>query len=73
MSRVGNNPITIPEGVKVNVDGRTIGVSGKNGTHTHLLFLLIGFVAVILTTSPTFGETSETWERNFLCFLILFL
>ena len=37
MSRVGNNPITIPEGVKVNVDGRTIEVSGKNGTHTHYL------------------------------------
>ena len=37
MSRVGNNPITIPEGVKVNVDGRTVGVSGKNGTHTHHL------------------------------------
>ena len=37
MSRVGNNPIAIPEGVKVNVDGRTIVVSGKNGTHTHYL------------------------------------
>ena len=37
MSRVGNNPITIPEGVKVNVDGRTVGVSGKNGSHTHYL------------------------------------
>ena len=37
MSRVGNNPITIPEGVDVNVDGRTIVVSGKNGTHTHYL------------------------------------
>ena len=37
MSRVGNNPITIPEGVKVNVDGRTVGVSGKNGNYTHYL------------------------------------
>ena len=37
MSRIGNNPITIPEGVKVNIDGRAIGVSGKNGTHTHHL------------------------------------
>ena len=35
MSRIGNNPIFVPEGVKVNVDGRTIEVSGKNGTHTH--------------------------------------
>ena len=37
MSRIGNNPITLPEGVKVSVDGRTIEVSGKNGTHTHHL------------------------------------
>ena len=37
MSRIGNNPITIPEGVKVNVDGHIIEVSGKNGTHTHYL------------------------------------
>jgi len=35
MSRIGNNPIIVPEGVKVNVDGRTIEVSGKNGAHTH--------------------------------------
>ena len=37
MSRIGNNPINIPEGVKVSVDGRTVEVSGKNGTHTHYL------------------------------------
>ena len=37
MSRIGYNPITLPEGVKVNVDGRVIEVSGKNGTHTHYL------------------------------------
>ena len=37
MSRIGNNPIIVPEEVKVNVDGRTIEVSGKNGIHTHYL------------------------------------
>jgi len=35
MSRIGNNPISVPEEVKVNVDGRIIVVSGKNGTHRH--------------------------------------
>tara|TARA_Y100000591_G_C21365847_1_gene466380 strand:+ start:31 stop:567 length:537 start_codon:yes stop_codon:yes gene_type:complete len=35
MSRVGNNPITVPEGVKVNVDGGIIEISGKNGTQSH--------------------------------------
>ena len=34
MSRIGNNPITIPEGVKVRVDGNIIEISGKNGNHS---------------------------------------
>tara|TARA_Y100000591_G_scaffold315590_2_gene323331 strand:- start:725 stop:1261 length:537 start_codon:yes stop_codon:yes gene_type:complete len=37
MSRIGNNPITIPEGVVFKVDGSTIEISGKNGAHTHHL------------------------------------
>ena len=37
MSRVGNNPITVPAGVEVNIDGRMIKVSGKNGNHSHYL------------------------------------
>ena len=37
MSRIGNNPIAVPEGVKVNLDGRIIEVSGKNGTHKHYI------------------------------------
>ena len=31
MSRIGNNPITIPEGVSVDVNGDTITVKGKKG------------------------------------------
>ena len=37
MSRIGNNPIIVPEGVKVNIDGSAIVISGKNGTHSHHL------------------------------------
>ena len=37
MSRIGNNPITIPEGVVLKVDGGTIEVSGKNGAHSYRL------------------------------------
>ena len=37
MSRIGNNPINIPDGVKVDIDDRIIEISGKNGTHTHHL------------------------------------
>ena len=35
MSRIGNNPISIPEGVKVKIDDAVITISGKNGTHSH--------------------------------------
>ena len=31
MSRIGNNPINIPEGVSVNIEGNIITVNGKNG------------------------------------------
>ena len=32
MSRIGNSPITIPEGVDVNVEGNHITVKGPKGT-----------------------------------------
>ena len=32
MSRIGQNPITIPEGVKVSLDGSTVKVSSSNGS-----------------------------------------
>ncbi len=32
MSRIGNSPITIPEGVEVNVQGNHITVKGPKGT-----------------------------------------
>ena len=31
MSRIGNNPISIPEGVSATVSGNLITVKGKNG------------------------------------------
>lgn len=31
MSRIGKNPVTIPEGVDVRVDGRMVTVKGKHG------------------------------------------
>ena len=35
MSRIGNNPITVPDGVSININGNSIEVSGQNGTHLH--------------------------------------
>ncbi len=34
MSRIGKNPIVIPEGVEVNIDSNTVIVKGKLGTLT---------------------------------------
>ena len=35
MSRIGNNPIFVPENVSVKVAENTISISGKNGSHSH--------------------------------------
>ena len=32
MSRIGNKPITVPDGVEVKIDGQTITVKGPKGT-----------------------------------------
>ena len=32
MSRIGNKPITVPEGVEVKIDGHKISVKGPKGT-----------------------------------------
>ena len=32
MSRIGNKPITVPEGVEVKLDGQKITVKGPKGT-----------------------------------------
>tara|TARA_B100000575_G_C22868725_1_gene507105 strand:+ start:153 stop:689 length:537 start_codon:yes stop_codon:yes gene_type:complete len=37
MSRIGNNPISIPNDVTVKVKGKNLEVSGKNGSHSILV------------------------------------
>ena len=32
MSRIGNKPITVPDGVEVKIDGQKITVKGPKGT-----------------------------------------
>ena len=32
MSRIGKNPIAIPQGVEVKVEGQTVTVKGPKGT-----------------------------------------
>jgi len=37
MSRVGNQPVVVPDGVNVAIEGRNVRVSGPRGELTHLL------------------------------------
>ena len=37
MSRIGKLPITVPSGVDVAIDGRTVTVKGPKGTLSHTI------------------------------------
>ncbi len=37
MSRIGKNPITVPAGVEVTIDGQNVTVKGSKGTLTHVV------------------------------------
>ena len=37
MSRIGKLPVTVPSGVDVTIDGRTVTVKGPKGTLTHTI------------------------------------
>ena len=41
MSRIANNPISIPAGVDINIDGRLVTVKGKNGEMQHEVHQLV--------------------------------
>lgn len=41
MSRVAKNPLAIPSGVEVQVEGQTISVKGKQGTLSHRVHELV--------------------------------
>lgn len=65
MSRIGRQPITIPEGVEVTIDGNLVKVSGSRGTLTQKV--LPGFTVEqkenrLEVTKVT--ETPET-QRNY--------
>ena len=44
MSRIGKQPIEIPEGVEVELNGNTITVKGKNGELTRDITPLLDVV-----------------------------
>ena len=56
MSRIGRKPITVPSGVKVTIDGRTVTVTGPKGT---LARDLPGVIAIVAE-----GETLQLTRPN---------
>ena len=42
MSRIANNPIAVPQGVEVGVNGQTVEIKGNKGVLLHDLHALVG-------------------------------
>ena len=68
MSRIGKNPIALPEGVEVKVDGQTVTVKGKKGELTQKISPLISASVedgqVVLTRK---GDSKEEKAQHGLC------
>ena len=44
MSRIANNPITVPAGVEVNINGNSVNIRGKKGEMSHHVHNLVSVV-----------------------------
>ena len=53
MSRIGNNPISVPESVSIKINDNVVEISGKNGSHSYYLHesININFDNNVLTFS----------------------
>lgn len=60
MSRIGKSPITIPQGVKIDLNGRTLNVSGKLGNLSYTLLDMIN----ISVDNNVLTVTRENEERE---------
>jgi large subunit ribosomal protein L6 len=58
MSRIGKNPISVPQGVEVNVNGTTVTVKGKLGELTQKIS--DGITVKIEDATITFERASES-------------
>jgi large subunit ribosomal protein L6 len=57
MSRIAKNPITIPTGVEVNINGNTVAIKGKKGQLTHEAHQLV-------TVQQDAGEIKISVKNN---------
>ena len=63
MSRIGKNPIKIPQGVQINIDGRNVEVSGPKGklsnSFSHLVNIEIKDDFVLVTRKDERKHTKQ--------------
>ena len=62
MSRIGNNPITLPEGVTLEQDGQILTVKGKLGTLTQEI--ADGFVVKVADGAITVERPSDSKDHR---------
>ena len=66
MSRIGKNPITIPAGVEVKVEGHTVTVKGPKGTLTQEFLPYVNIAVEGTEINVTIGirkNTRSKWCR----------
>ena len=44
MSRIANNPITVPSGVEININGNSVKIKGKKGEMSHQVHNLVSVI-----------------------------
>lgn len=68
MSRVGKNPVTVPSGVQVTIDGRTVSAKGPKGnlsyTVTGEVDVALDSDKVVITPRNKERQTRMMWGTN---------
>ncbi len=68
MSRIGKNPVTIPQGVEVTLSGRALSVKGKNGqlewTVPHEISAEMGEDGLVFTPSRSDKRVVSLWGMS---------
>ncbi|MEG1989919.1 MAG: 50S ribosomal protein L6 [Terrisporobacter sp.] len=61
MSRIGKNPITVPQGVDVKIEGNTVTVKGSKGTLTNTF---LDSVNIVLEDSKIVVTRTDDMHKN---------
>jgi large subunit ribosomal protein L6 len=68
MSRVGKNPVVLPQGVEASLEGNVINLKGKMGDATHavspLVNVALGDKKIVLTPKNDTAQARALWGTN---------